>query len=103
MTRADVVSEISKQTGIDKETVLRTLESFMAVTMKRMSEGENIYFRGFGSFILKKRAEKVARNIRKGTSVVVPEHYIPAFKPVKDFVLSVSEGTKKDILPGVEK
>ena len=85
MTKADIVSEISKKTGIDKSTVLTTVEAFMAVVKDSLAGGNNVYLRGFGSFILKKRAPKTARNITKNTTIIIPEHYIPAFKPAKSF------------------
>lgn len=85
MTKAEIVSEIAKGTGIEKAETLRVLEAFMEVVKAQMAHGEEIYLRGFGSFILKKRAEKTARNITKGESLVIPEHYIPAFKPAKVF------------------
>ena len=85
MTKADIVSEISKKTGIDKSTVLTTVEAFMGVLKDSLAGGNNVYLRGFGSFILKKRAPKTARNITKNTTIIIPEHYIPAFKPAKSF------------------
>ena len=85
MTKADIVSEISKKTGIDKSTVLTTVEAFMGVVKDSLAGGNNVYLRGFGSFILKKRAPKAARNITKNTTIIIPEHYIPAFKPAKSF------------------
>ena len=85
MTKADIVSEISKKTGIDKSTVLTTVEAFMGVVKDSLAGGNNVYWRGFGSFILKKRAPKTARNITKNTTIIIPEHYIPAFKPAKSF------------------
>ena len=85
MTNADIVSEISKKTGIDKSTVLTTVEAFMGVVKDSLAGGNNVYLRGFGSFILKKRAPKTARNITKNTTIIIPEHYIPAFKPAKSF------------------
>lgn len=89
MTKADIVNEISRSTGIDRENVLATVEKFMAVVKESLGEGENVYLRGFGSFIIKTRAEKTARNITKGESVVIPQHNIPAFKPCKAFMLDV--------------
>lgn len=91
MTKADIVSEISKKTGIDKATALIIVEAFMESVKENMVNGENVYLRGFGSFILKKRAAKTARNISKNTSLVVPEHDIPAFKPAKTFSAAVAE------------
>ncbi|MBO4806180.1 MAG: integration host factor subunit beta [Paludibacteraceae bacterium] len=89
MTKADIVNEISKTTGIDKLDVLKTVESFMEEVKKSLGKGENIYLRGFGSFIVKKRAEKTARNISKNTTIIIPEHNIPAFKPAKTFMSDV--------------
>ncbi len=91
MTKAEIVNEISKQTGIDKATVLTTVEAFMTSVKGSLESGENVYLRGFGSFILKKRAKKVARNISKNTTIEIPEHNIPAFKPAKTFVSSVKQ------------
>ncbi len=86
MTKADIVNEISKNTGIDKATVLTTVEAFMEVVKLSLSKDENVYLRGFGSFIIKERAEKTARNISKNTTIIIPAHKIPAFKPAKTFV-----------------
>lgn len=85
MTKADIVREISKSTGIDRQTVLTSLESFMDLVKDSLTNGENIYLRGFGSFIVKKRAQKTARNISKNTTIIIPEHNIPSFKPAKTF------------------
>ncbi len=86
MTKADIVGRISKETGIDKATVLTTVESFMEQIKQALgNEEENVYLRGFGSFILKKRAQKTARNITKNTTLIIPEHNIPSFKPAKVF------------------
>ena len=89
MTKADIVNDISKKTGIDKATVLTTVEAFMSSVKGSIENGENVYLRGFGSFILKKRAKKTARNISKNITIIIPEHNIPAFKPAKTFVNSV--------------
>lgn len=86
MTKADIVNEISKNTGIDKATVLTTVEAFMEAVKTSLSKDENVYLRGFGSFIVKERAEKTARNISKNTTIIIPAHKIPAFKPAKTFV-----------------
>lgn len=92
MTKADIVNEISKKTGIDKATVLTTVEAFMdSVKESLTTNGENVYLRGFGSFILKKRAKKTARNISKNTTIIIDEHNIPAFKPAKVFVDEVKK------------
>lgn len=89
MTKADIVNEISKSTGIDKQTVLNTVESFMNIVKGSLSEGENVYLRGFGSFIIKRRAQKTARNISKNTTIIIPEHNIPSFKPAKTFINNI--------------
>ncbi len=91
MTKADIVSEISKSTGIDKASVLETLEKFMETVKDSLASGENVYLRGFGSFIVKHRAKKAARNITKKTTMTIPAHDIPAFKPAKVFVNAVKE------------
>ena len=89
MTKADIVNEISRSTGLEKAAVLTTIEKFMEVVKETMASGENVYLRGFGSFILKTRKEKTARNISKNTTIVIPEHKIPAFKPAKTFMEEV--------------
>jgi len=91
MTKADIVSEIARSTGIDRTTVLTSIESFMSVVKNALANDENVYLRGFGSFIVKTRAKKVARNISKNTTIVIPEHNIPAFKPAKVFLNSVAK------------
>ena len=85
MTKAELVNSIAIQTGYDRVTIMNIVEAAMAEVKKNVVEGENVYLRGFGSFITKTRAQKVARNISKQTSIVVPEHKIPAFKPSKEF------------------
>ena len=89
MTKADVVNEIAKNTGIDKATVLATVESLMAVIKGSLAKKENVYLRGFGSFVVKERAQKTARNISKNTTIIIPAHSIPSFKPAKTFVSHV--------------
>lgn len=91
MTKADIVNEITKTTGIDKAAVLSTVEAFMEAVKESLSREENVYLRGFGSFVVKKRAQKTARNISKNTTIIIPEHNIPAFKPAKTFTLSVKK------------
>jgi PREDICTED: similar to DNA-binding protein hu homolog, partial len=91
MTKAEIASEIAKTTGLDKAAVVSVIESFMNVVKDSLANGENVYLRGFGSFIIKTRAEKVARNITKNTSLVIPEHKIPAFKPVNSFKEEVAK------------
>lgn len=94
MTKADIVSEISKNTGIEKVVSQKVIESMMEGIQAALENGENVYLRGFGSFINKKRAQKTARNISKNTSLIVPEHYIPAFKPAKTFMVKVKTNVK---------
>jgi DNA-binding protein HU-beta len=94
MTKADTVAQIADATGIPKEEVEKVLESFFKTVKNSMSEGENIYIRGFGSFINKERAEKTARNITLKSTVIVPAHVVPHFKPSKEFVNQVKEGNK---------
>jgi DNA-binding protein HU-beta len=94
MTKAELVSEIANRTGIEKVTVLNTVETFMDVMKDTMSKGECVYLRGFGSFILKRRAEKIGRNITKNTSIKIPAHYIPSFKPAKPFSTEVKNKVK---------
>ena len=85
MTKADIVNQIAKSTGVEKIQVQAIVEAFMDSVKEAMVKGENVYLRGFGSFIIKKRAMKVARNISKNTTITIPEHNIPAFKPSKTF------------------
>jgi len=94
MTKADIVNEVSKNTGIEKITVLRTVESFMDTVKDSLVKGKNVYLRGFGSFVVKKRAEKTARNISKNTTIIIPEHFIPTFKPAKTFVSKVKNNVR---------
>jgi DNA-binding protein HU-beta len=95
MTKADIVNEIAKNTGIEKVTVQKAVESFMESVKDSMVAGNNVYLRGFGSFIVKKRAKKTARNISKNTTIIIPAHNIPAFKPAKTFVNKVKSNVKK--------
>lgn len=94
MTKAEVITQISDQTGIDKADVQETVEAFFSVVKNSMARGENIYVRGFGSFINKKRAKKVARNISKNTAIVIDEHYVPSFKPSKVFIEKIKDSDK---------
>ena len=94
MTKAEVISEIAEKTGIEKSDVQTTVEAFFKVVKDSMSEGNNIYVRGFGSFVNKKRARKVARNISKNTSIIIDEHFIPSFKPSKTFVQKIKNSKK---------
>lgn len=94
MTKAEIVNQIAKNTGIDKKTVLNSVETFMTVVKDSLAQGENVYLRGFGSFIVKKRAQKTARNISKNTTIIIPEHNIPSFKPAKTFIGSLQKNNK---------
>ena len=89
MTKADIVNEISKDLGVEKRMVQEIVEAFMENVRNSLIENNAVYLRGFGSFIIKKRATKVARNISKNTTITIPEHNIPAFKPAKSFVSKV--------------
>ena len=89
MTKADIVNEIAKSTGVEKVMVQTIVEAFMDNVRNSLIENNPVYLRGFGSFIIKKRAMKVARNISKNTTITIPEHNIPAFKPAKSFVAKV--------------
>ncbi len=91
MTKSDIVNEISRSTGLEKSAVLTTIEKFMETVKDSMAHGENVYLRGFGSFIIKTRKEKTARNISKNTTIKIPEHKIPAFKPAKTFMAEVRD------------
>jgi DNA-binding protein HU-beta len=91
MRKSDLINNISDKTGIPKVDVLVTVESLIKEIKENISRGENIYIRGFGSFITKKRAAKIGRNIKKNVAVTIPEHYIPAFKPSKEFVNEVKQ------------
>jgi DNA-binding protein HU-beta len=91
MRKADLVAAISEKTGVPKVDVLVTLESFFKEVKDSLGEGENVYIRGFGSFVIKKRAKKIGRHIKKNVPIEIPEHYIPAFKPAKVFVEQVKE------------
>ncbi len=89
MRKADLVAAISEKTGVPKVDVLVTLETFFQEVKSSLAEGENVYVRGFGSFVIKKRAKKIGRHIKKNIAIEIPEHYIPAFKPAKVFVEQV--------------
>src|ERR1700761_2151646 len=94
MTKAEVINEIAEKTGIDKADVTATVEAFFSVVKNSMAEGNNIYVRGFGSFINKKKARKIARNISKNTAVIIEEHYAPKFKPSPEFVEIIKKSKK---------
>jgi DNA-binding protein HU-beta len=94
MTKADIINEIVNKTGIEKPSVIATVEALMEVIKKNMNDGENVYLRGFGTFLLKKRAEKTGRNISKNSTIKIPAHMIPAFKPAKEFVGAIKSKVK---------
>ncbi len=95
MTKADIVAEISKSTGIDRATVLHTVEAFMETVMGSMTNGENVYLRGFGSFVVKKRAAKAARDIQNDTTIIIPERFVPTFKPSQYFADKLRDNLDK--------
>jgi len=94
MKKAEIVADIVKATGLEKVVVEATVEAIMVAIKESMANGENIYLRGFGTFLLKKRAVKTGRNITKGTNVKIPAHFIPAFKPSKEFEVEVKAKVK---------
>ncbi len=102
MRKADLISKISDKTGIPKVDVLVTLETMFKEIKSTLSNGENLYIRGFGSFIIKKRAAKIGRNIKKNISVSIPEHFIPAFKPAKEFVQEIKSSPHIKDIPKLE-
>jgi len=93
MRKADLIARIADKTGVPKVDVLVSLESFFNEVKESLAEGENVYIRGFGSFVTKKRAKKIGRNIKKNEAIEIPEHHIPAFKPAKVFVEAVKSST----------
>ena len=100
MRKADLVTAISDKTGVPKVDVLVTLEEFFKSVKGSLSEGENVYIRGFGSFVIKKRAKKVGRHIKQNKAIEIPEHFIPSFKPAKIFTEQVKDNV--DSLPEEE-
>jgi len=94
MTKAEVVNEIVEKTGVEKLHVQSAVETFMKVIKNSLTSGDNVYLRGFGSFVVKRRAEKTGRNISKNTTVIIPAHNVPAFKPAKTFVERVKKNVK---------
>lgn len=95
MRKADLVTNIADKTGVPKVDVLVTLETFFKEIKDSLSDGENVYIRGFGSFIVKKRARKVGRHIKENRAIEIPEHFVPAFKPAKIFVEQVKDGVSE--------
>ncbi len=96
MTKADIVAEIAEKTGLEKIEVQTTVEAFMGSVKNALTKGENVYLRGFGSFIVKRRAQKTGRNISRNTTIIIPAHNVPAFKPAKTFVERVKNNTSAD-------
>ena len=94
MTKADIVSNIVEETGLERVEALKVVEAFMTSIKSSLSKGENVYLRGFGSFVVKERAEKTGRNISKNTAIIIPAHNIPSFKPAKTFVEEVKTKVK---------
>ncbi len=94
MTKADIVANIAEETGLERVEALKAVEAFMDSVKDSLSKGQNVYLRGFGSFIVKERAEKTGRNISKNTTIIIPAHNIPAFKPAKTFVDEVKTKVK---------
>lgn len=92
MIKADIVARIAQQTGVEKAVAMTVVEAFMETVKDSVVAGNEVFLRGFGSFIIKKRAKKVARNISKNTTIVIPAHSVPAFKPAKTFLEAVKEG-----------
>lgn len=92
MTKADIVARVAQQTGVEKAVAMTVVEAFMETVKDSMIAGNDVFLRGFGSFVVKQRAEKVARNISKNRTIVIPAHSIPAFKPAKTFLDAVKEG-----------
>ncbi|MGV3707032.1 MAG: HU family DNA-binding protein [Arcticibacter sp.] len=103
MTKAEIIAEISTKTGIEKLDVQEAVEAFFKVIKNSMVNGENVYVRGFGSFVVKKRATKTARNISKNTAIIIPEHFVPSFKPAKVFVEKVKNGNVTKLAAAAEE
>jgi DNA-binding protein HU-beta len=94
MTKADIVANIAEETGLERAEALRAVEAFMTNIKASMADGKNVYLRGFGSFVVKERAQKTGRNISKNTTIIIPAHNIPSFKPSKTFVDEVKNNVK---------
>lgn len=100
MTKDELATEIVRKTGIEKVVVINTIESLMNTIKVNMVKNKNIYLRGFGTFLVKKRAKKTARNISKNTSIIIPEHFVPTFKPSKESVADI-KGKKRQPTNGI--
>lgn len=96
MTKAEIVAGITEETGLERNEALRAVEAFMLSIKRSLSEGQNVYLRGFGSFVVKRRAQKTGRNISKKTTVIIPAHNIPSFKPAKVFIEEVKNNVATD-------
>jgi DNA-binding protein HU-beta len=94
MTKADIVADIAEETGLERVEALKAVEAFMNSVKSSLSKGQNVYLRGFGSFVVKERAEKTGRNISENTAIIIPAHNIPSFKPAKTFVEEVKSNVK---------
>ena len=94
MTKADIVSNIVEETGLERVEALKAVEAFMTTIKSSLSKGQNVYLRGFGSFVVKERAEKTGRNISRNTAIIIPAHNIPSFKPAKTFVEDIKSKVK---------
>lgn len=94
MTKADIVANIAEETGLERVEALKAVEAFMESVKSSLAQGQNVYLRGFGSFVVKERAEKTGRNISKNTTIIIPAHNIPSFKPAKTFVEDVKKKVK---------
>ena len=94
MTKADIVSNIVEETGLERVEALKAVEAFMTTIKSSLSKGQNVYLRGFGSFVVKERAEKTGRNISRNTAIIIPAHNIPSFKPAKTFVEDIKSNVK---------
>lgn len=97
MTKQEIINRIARRTGIGNNAVRAVVEEFMVQVRESLINGEPVYLRGFGTFSIKQRAAKVARNISKGTAILLPAHSIPAFKPVKSFQRAVKESQASDV------
>ena len=95
MRKADLVNAISEKTGVPKVDVLVTMEYFFTEIKNGLASGENVYIRGFGSFVIKKRAKKIGRHIKRNVAIEIPEHYIPSFKPAKIFIDQVKDNVRE--------
>lgn len=94
MTKADIVADIAEETGLERVEALKAVEAFMGSVKNSLAKGQNVYLRGFGSFIVKERAEKTGRNISQNKAIIIPAHNVPAFKPSKTFVEDVKNNVK---------